>query len=365
MNHLGQNIAMYRQKKKITQDQLADFLHVTKSSVSKWENDLSSPDLELLCQMATYFDVSVDTLLGYKTNLTKEQIKTIYFDLSDRFANEDFEVVLEEYDHLIERYYNCYEFLEQMVLLLINHLSLAPETQRVPLLEKGLSLCERIMEHAKKETLRQDAYQLRCMLELQLGRPLDVIDQLEEMLSPYALSNSSFVALVNAYQMADQKEKSESFLQSSMYTYLGNFLVASTIYLSEHSGDEKCSETIERMDALMDLYHLETVNPNASAQYHFAVLMTSNTKEERLFRLKKFVDLSLKLVDQGHLSVNQDPYFDQMQEVIEKSDLGSQLVRNQKTIKKDMLVALQSALFEDLKEETVYQQCLEKIEGGL
>ncbi len=39
--HLSENIAGLRREKKITQEELADFLGVTKAAVSKWENGVS------------------------------------------------------------------------------------------------------------------------------------------------------------------------------------------------------------------------------------------------------------------------------------------------------------------------------------
>lgn len=69
---LSENIAFMRKKAGITQDELATFLGVTKASVSKWENGQSMPDILLLPELATYFDVSVDELLGYEPQLSKE-----------------------------------------------------------------------------------------------------------------------------------------------------------------------------------------------------------------------------------------------------------------------------------------------------
>ena len=63
MNTLGQNIANYRKEKGITQEQLAEICHVSPQAVSKWENDISCPDITLLKPIARAFGISVDKLL--------------------------------------------------------------------------------------------------------------------------------------------------------------------------------------------------------------------------------------------------------------------------------------------------------------
>lgn len=63
--HLAENIRKYRKSRSLTQEQLAEVLGVTAGAVYKWEAKLSIPELELIVQMADFFDISVDVLLGY------------------------------------------------------------------------------------------------------------------------------------------------------------------------------------------------------------------------------------------------------------------------------------------------------------
>ena len=63
--HLANNLVRLRRERKVTQEELADFIGVTKASVSKWENRQSTPDILLLPQLAAFFGVTVDELLGY------------------------------------------------------------------------------------------------------------------------------------------------------------------------------------------------------------------------------------------------------------------------------------------------------------
>lgn len=61
---LGERIANLRRGKGYTQEELAEKLSVSPQAVSKWENDISCPDIMLLPEIAKLFDVTVDELLG-------------------------------------------------------------------------------------------------------------------------------------------------------------------------------------------------------------------------------------------------------------------------------------------------------------
>lgn len=63
MKTIGQNIAAYRKQKGLTQEGLAEICSVTPQAVSKWENDLSYPDITLLKPLSRAFGISVDALL--------------------------------------------------------------------------------------------------------------------------------------------------------------------------------------------------------------------------------------------------------------------------------------------------------------
>ena len=61
---LGKRIVANRKKVGMTQDQLAERLGVTAQAVSKWENDQSCPDINMLPRLSQIFGISTDELLG-------------------------------------------------------------------------------------------------------------------------------------------------------------------------------------------------------------------------------------------------------------------------------------------------------------
>ncbi|MBQ3086513.1 MAG: helix-turn-helix transcriptional regulator [Clostridia bacterium] len=62
--YLSENIKRLRREKDLTQETLAEFLGVTFQSVSNWERGESLPDITMLPEIASFFKVSVDELLG-------------------------------------------------------------------------------------------------------------------------------------------------------------------------------------------------------------------------------------------------------------------------------------------------------------
>ncbi len=60
----SENLKNLRKQKGLSQEELAERLHVVRQTISKWEKGLSIPDANLLIRIAEIFETSVSTLLG-------------------------------------------------------------------------------------------------------------------------------------------------------------------------------------------------------------------------------------------------------------------------------------------------------------
>ena len=67
----GQRFLRLRKARGLTQEDIAKKLNISAQAVSKWENDISSPDISLLPELASIFNVTIDELLGKETNKTE------------------------------------------------------------------------------------------------------------------------------------------------------------------------------------------------------------------------------------------------------------------------------------------------------
>lgn len=69
---MGEKICELRKQRKMTQDELAEKMSVSSQAVSKWEKDLSIPDLPVLIALSEFFHLSLDELV-------KEKESTVQF----------------------------------------------------------------------------------------------------------------------------------------------------------------------------------------------------------------------------------------------------------------------------------------------
>jgi putative transcriptional regulator len=69
----NENLKNFRQQKGLTQEELAERLHVVRQTVSKWEKGLSVPDAGLLIRLAEVFETTVGILLGETVELTADK----------------------------------------------------------------------------------------------------------------------------------------------------------------------------------------------------------------------------------------------------------------------------------------------------
>lgn len=81
----GERIKEQRKIKNMTQEDVANNLHVSRKTISSWENENSYPDIKSLVKISDLYQISIDTLLnedsGLKEYLQKDKVKSNYLEL--------------------------------------------------------------------------------------------------------------------------------------------------------------------------------------------------------------------------------------------------------------------------------------------
>lgn len=65
---LNENLKFFRNKKGLTQEEIAKSLKVTRQTISKWEKGISVPDADMLVKISDLLGVSVSELMGLSIN---------------------------------------------------------------------------------------------------------------------------------------------------------------------------------------------------------------------------------------------------------------------------------------------------------
>ena len=103
------NIRALRKQQGLTQEQLAEAMGVTVGAVYKWEQDLSTPDIRIIMELAHFFGMSVDALIGYEVqNGTAEAYAKRIEELRQK---KDYAEAVREAEQALVRYPNCFSIV--------------------------------------------------------------------------------------------------------------------------------------------------------------------------------------------------------------------------------------------------------------
>ena len=105
---LAGNIRSFRKRRGMTQEQLAEMLGVTTGAVHKWETGMSTPELGLIAEMADFFDVSMDILVGYE--MKDNRLDAVAARLT-RCINEENPDGLNEAEKALSRFPHSFEIV--------------------------------------------------------------------------------------------------------------------------------------------------------------------------------------------------------------------------------------------------------------
>lgn len=199
--NIAENIKSLRKQRKMTQENIAEAFNVSIGAVSKWELGLSVPDICTIVDMASFFGVSVDALLGYQwhTNDMDETMATLKKLRNEkRFAEAASiaEKALQKWPNFFDITFKCAVFFSM----------------------KGME--------------EKNGKDLRKALEL-FNRSLELIDQnTDTQINEWTIKN--YIAWIYIKQDEKEREKGIELLKQNNAAGLNNLEIGCTL-----SGDNK------------------------------------------------------------------------------------------------------------------------------
>lgn len=354
---LSQMIMEQRRKKGISQEELARYIGVSKAAVSKWENEQSFPDILLLPELATYFDITIDELIGYEPQLTKEEIRKQYRYYANKFdgaSGNEFDTVFQECNDMIKKYYSCYPFLYQMAVLLLNQAVNAPDRQQV--LEYAVALLIRVRQESEDPNLQKDAISAQVTCHLMQGEPQKAQELLGEDVRPMP---QDIELLAQTYQQQGNIEKADEILQISVYQHVLLAIGDSVSWLLLQMTDfPKAKEIMKRNDEMIQIFQVDKLHPNVALSYNLTcaqIYCVNQENDKAIQALEKYVRVCTESLFPYKL--HGDAYFDKIGDWFEQFDLGTDAPRGERAIKQSLIQSMcANPLLEGLYDHPRFRQ---------
>ena len=261
--NIADNIARIRKESRLNQADLADYLGVTKASVSKWETGQSYPDIETLPKIATFFGISIDELLGYEPQMTRTGIRKACEQLKKAFAEEPFEQAHDKCRSLVRDYYACYPLLVQVAIIYLNHFPFVEPANQQEFVEEAIDLCHRIRANASSSAIIKQAETIEAAFQMAVGNPQLAAELLE---SSVEVEMGADVLLAQAHAASGLPDKADETLQGTLFQSLVLDLNRLSSMAMLHAGDpEKLAVIHDRALAIIDAFEFEKVYVNCGA----------------------------------------------------------------------------------------------------
>ena len=345
-----------RREKGVTQDELANYIGVSKASVSKWETGQSYPDVTFLPLLAAYFGITIDDLMDYKPQLSKEDIRKLYLSLSADFAAKPFKTVIARCRQAVKKYFACFPLMYQMGVLMVNHAELAGDSAaQIAQIQEAKELFERVRAESGDAQLAGQALfmeALCCLAEGDANAVLDLLgDAAVPVMSPEAL-------IAPALRLKGQPDQAKTVLQAAIYqdvVLLFNHLPA---YLSMIMDDPaRFDEALRRALAVSEAFDMKRLHPGVLVGLHLTAASgyaQQGRGDQAVEMLRRYADIVTG--DIYPLRLKGDGFFDRLDDWLEGLDLGTGLPRDEKTIRRGMADAvLKNPAFESLGDDVVYK----------
>lgn len=268
--YFGENLKELRQKRNLTQERLADFLGVSFQTISKWERGDNYPDITMLPEIASFFKVSVDNLLGVNRaedekeineqlyiydNLTtsKQDRQKLIYSLNEKYPN-DYRVLMRYMSYHIhfEDKYKSNSLIQSIYDNIINNCT-----------DDDVRICTKrhMVQHYRNMAIDNNS-----------GITLDDIEKIRSTM-PYMRDGKDFVA---CYLYNEYHPKHYDYCKEALEEILGmlNLIVNNCCvwdYSVEHSGLKKNDnyidydiELINKMNTILEMFYED----NFGRQWH-------------------------------------------------------------------------------------------------
>lgn len=257
--NIGTNIRQLRNINHYTQDDLAKLCDISSAAISKWENNLSYPDITMLPILARIFNITIDELLSFEMLLDEATIHSFVKEFIDR-CDKSFEDGMTFCKSLLHTYPNS-ELLKLKIAG--SHMNLAMCVYGQPNAETFIhtfssyakELCKQLIG-SHDLTIRQSA----CILYSNFVESEDEIRECIHFIQnlPKHISTTSIES--SLYLMLKESDKAKHMVQTQLYSDCSNIILYLLLLIQIAQQDEQVEDArtllklCERFNDTMELH---------------------------------------------------------------------------------------------------------------
>lgn len=338
---------------------------MTKAAVSKWETGQSYPDITLLPVIASYFNISIDSLIGYQPQMEKDDIKKLYLKLCKEFASKNFDDVIEECRNIEKKYSSCYPLVYKIALLYLNHFMLAGSQEKsMAVLSEAKSLFEKVETESNDSYLSSSAKLSVSYYMMILGDPKSVILSYEDTLFLHTYPES---LVASAYIMTGDSKKAHGIIQFGLFQDMCHTIELLTLMFSICETTEKLNRIYNIAQVICGLYSVENFHPSIVITMKISAArayMTLGDSEKTLKILSEYAELTSSM--NIPIIVSHSEFFEHTEEWFEEFGLGSSPPRDEKIIRESILQSVKDdPMYTPLHDNPRYKAIVEQISSAI
>ncbi len=254
--NIGENIRRLRREKELTQETLAEFLGVTFQSVSKWERGESYPDITLLPAIASFFNVSLDELLGIDKAEKENKIQQYIDEYNDmRLKNSPY--AYEMISKAVKEFPGDFRLLVRYLeMLLMTKADLHSDCEQI--LEEVEKIYGNIIRYCTNDLIRMWAKRLVCMYYNSLSHRTKKEKYTDKMLEmakemPKMLDSREYIATVINLPDDEHYAACREALDNEMLLLIST--VNNQIHYKKHFSLDYEIEAKERLIKMLDIFY--------------------------------------------------------------------------------------------------------------
>lgn len=252
---LGENLKKFRLQRELTQEQLADVLGVSAQAVSRWENGTTYPDITLLPTIASYFEITLDELMGMENWRSEEQLKELLGQLEENGSKG----LIYENILLLRDAVKTYPTNYELQFRLVNQLAFCEykdgrglsEEEKISFNREAAEIGNRILSHCTDGAIINQTTQQLCYIYSSLGEKEKAIEYAKKLPN---IGCTDTVVLGDLYEGEQQKTHLKRAIKwYTIIFWCALINLADLGYRNETMSDAERIEIMKKALAILEL----------------------------------------------------------------------------------------------------------------